>query len=352
MIGWNRTTRLGVRCRVICTGNPPTDSDGEWVIKFWGPWLDPDYPNPAKPGELRWFASIDGKDVEVEGSEPFEHDGDTVTPLSRTFIPSRITDNAYLLTTGYKSQLQALPEPLRSQMLEGDFLAGIGGDPFQVIPSAWVEQSMSRWSDEGKVGRKMDSVGVDVARGGRDKTVIARRHGLWFDEVLAYPGADTPDGPVVASLVVAALRDKAPTHVDVIGVGGSVHDHLKENGIQSVPVNNAEGSKETDKSKQLSFKNKRAELWWRMREALDPTFGDQVILPKDTELKADLCCARWRLSSTGIQVESKDELIKRIGRSPDKGDAYINALIATVKRGTINKPKRRPYKPGQQQWMR
>lgn len=44
-----------------------------------------------------------------------------VTPQSRTFIPSRISDNPYLLGTGYLSQLQSLPEPLRSQMLNGDF---------------------------------------------------------------------------------------------------------------------------------------------------------------------------------------------------------------------------------------
>ena len=45
-------------------------AEGAWVISYWGPWLDPGHPNPAKPGELRWFTTIDGKDVECSGPEP------------------------------------------------------------------------------------------------------------------------------------------------------------------------------------------------------------------------------------------------------------------------------------------
>jgi hypothetical protein len=62
--------------------------------------------------------------------------------MSRTFIPSRVSDNPYLMGTGYMTQLQSLPEPLRSQMLYGDFKAGVQDDPWQVIPTAWVEAAM------------------------------------------------------------------------------------------------------------------------------------------------------------------------------------------------------------------
>jgi hypothetical protein len=65
--------------------------------------------------------------------------------MSRTFIPSRVSDNPYLMGTGYMTQLQSLPEPLRSQMLYGDFHAGVQDDPWQVIPTAWVEAAMARW---------------------------------------------------------------------------------------------------------------------------------------------------------------------------------------------------------------
>jgi hypothetical protein len=330
LCGWKRTTKKGQRCRVICTGNPPTDSDGQWVLEYWGPWLDKDYPNPAQPGEIRWFAMIDGKDTEVESGDVFEHKGEQIRPQSRTFIPSKVEDNVFLMETDYKATLQALPEPLRSQMLKGDFSAGMEDDPWQVIPTQWVEDAMARWTPQGRTG-EMDSVGADPARGGKDETVIATRYGNWFDELNVYPGSETPNGPAVASLVVMHRRDGAPVHVDVIGIGSSVYDHLSENNIQTVPINNAEGSQRCDKSGKLRFVNKRAETWWTLRECLDPRSRMDIALPPDRKLKADLTAPRWKLVQRGIQIEDKEELKKRIGRSPDRGDAVVMANIATPK---------------------
>src|SRR6185437_16312618 len=63
LIGWNRNANNPAqRTRVIATCNPPTDAVGDWVIPYWGPWLDLHHPNPAKAGELRWFATIPGED--------------------------------------------------------------------------------------------------------------------------------------------------------------------------------------------------------------------------------------------------------------------------------------------------
>jgi hypothetical protein len=64
VIGWNRSPNPRQRCRVVVGSNPPTTSEGLWVIKHWAPWLDPLHPRPAKPGELRWFTTgEDGEDV-------------------------------------------------------------------------------------------------------------------------------------------------------------------------------------------------------------------------------------------------------------------------------------------------
>src|SRR5690606_18171197 len=131
----------------------------------------------------------------------------TVKPKSRTFIPSRVTDNSYLRESGYIATLQSLPEPLRSRLLSGDFLAGIEADPMQVIPTEWIEIAMERWKRPDKL-LPMDSMGVDVARGGSDATVIARRHqGLWFDRPVKKPGRETPSGQAVANLVGLHQRD-------------------------------------------------------------------------------------------------------------------------------------------------
>lgn len=333
LCGWMRTTKPGQRQRVLCTGNPPTDDEGEWVVKYWAPWLDPDYRGKrAEPGELRWFAVLDGKDVEQEGSAPFWHKGERIVPKSRSFIPSRVRDNPFLVETGYESTLQSLPEPLRSQMLRGNFLAARVDNPWQLIPSAWVDAAQARWRPDGGAGRPMDSVGVDPARGGTDCTVLGHRRGNWFSEQKTFPGAQTSDGGSVAALAVAEARDGAPIHVDVIGIGSSVYDHLSSNGIHVEPVNASEGTDERDRTGQLSFCNMRSLIWWRMREALDPEQGEGLALPPDPELKADLCAPRWKMLTRGVQVESKDDIKGRIGRSPDKGDAAVYTLIATAKR--------------------
>lgn len=334
LMGWLRTVHSGQRCRVLMTFNPPTSAEGRWIVGFFAPWLDKRHPNPAKPGELRWFATIDGKDVEVADGGAFEHAGELIKPLSRTFIPSRVSDNPYLMGTGYMATLQSLPEPLRSQMLNGDFNAGMEDDPWQVIPTTWVEAAQARWRRPDRLA-PMDSIGCDVARGGKDSTVIARRHGMWFDEPLPYPGSATPDGPMVAGLVIAASRDRAPIHIDVIGVGSSPYDFLRQARQQVVGVNVAEAATATDKSGRLHFRNLRSQLWWKMREALDPTNNTGIALPPDPRLLADLCAPKWKVAGTVLQVESREEIIDRIGRSPDFASAYILALLDTPKREVI-----------------
>lgn len=355
LLGWNRSTRPGVHSQALLTFNPPTSIEGRWIVDFFAPWIDkrhPQYPTP--PGEIRYCVTVPDAQgnfryewvedatpcVIVDGRILYDFDPteyqpeDIVTPQARTFIPSRISDNPYLATSGYLRVLQAMPEPLRSQMLYGDFAAGMTDDPWQVIPTAWVEAAMERWKRPDRKPR-MDSVGVDVARGGRDNTLIARRHGMWFDEPLVYPGKETPDGPMTAGLVLAATRDKAPIHIDVIGVGSSPYDFLAQAGQQVLGVNVSESATGTDQSGRLGFANLRSQLWWRMREALDPANNTGIALPPDGRLKADLCAPKWSLMGATIKVASREEIIDKIGRSPDYGSAYVLGLIHTPRRSDL-----------------
>lgn len=370
VMGWNRTSDPTIKPKCLLTFNPPTTAEGRWVLDFFAPWIKKGYPNPAQPGELRWFARIGGKDQEVESNKPFVliddhivYDFDPkdykpeliIKPKSRTFIPARVTDNKYYMETGYMSTLQALPEPLRSQMLYGDFGAGIEDDPWQVIPTEWVEAAQARWKpleDMRILHRgdfKMDSYGLDVARGGGDNTIGFARYGYWYDNPNVLEGKDSPDGPTSASFAVSHVRDLAPIHVDVIGVGASTYDFLKQSGIHVVPVDVRNAATAFDRSGQLSFYNLRSQLWWQFREALDPAYGSTVALPPEPKLLADLTAPRWGLQGTKIKVESREEIIKRIGRSPDYGSAIINAQIDTPKRHimqTINaSAARRDYDP-------
>ena len=71
VMGWNRTSDPTIKPKCLLTFNPPTTAEGRWVLDFFAPWIKKGYPNPAQPGELRWFARIGGKDQEVESNTPF-----------------------------------------------------------------------------------------------------------------------------------------------------------------------------------------------------------------------------------------------------------------------------------------
>ena len=94
------------------------------------------------------------------------------------------------------------------------------------------------------------------------------------------------------------------------------------------------------RDRQLKFVNKRAETWWKLREALDPTYGSNVALPPDPSLRADLTSPTWKLTPRGIQIESKDEIRKRLGRSPDKGDAVVLAWVTAAETLSSGVPNR------------
>lgn len=361
LMGWVRSTTPGQKCQTLMTFNPPTSAEGRWIVQFFAPWIDRRFAGKrAKPGEIRFVGVVPGengvsRDIWVEDGRPFvivngepcyEFDParyapqDIVTPQTRTFIPSRISDNPFLMNTGYLTVLQALPEPLRSQMLYGDFQAGMEDDPWQVIPTAWVEEAQARWTARRPRG-EMISMGVDVARGGRDASVIAKRHiGDWYDELVKLPGKSTPDGQTLSGQVIAHRRDSAPIHLDVIGVGASPYDLLREAKQQVVGVNVAEKSIASDKSGRLRFSNLRSELWWKMREALDPVNDSGIALPPDPELLADLCAPKWSMQGMRVYVESREEIVDRIGRSPDCASAVILAQLDTPKLDVIKRAQR------------
>lgn len=290
---------------------------------------------------------IDGVDTEVESGDLITHKtaaGETeiIEPRSRTFIPATLNDNEFLRDGSYRSLLQGLPEPLRSQMLYGDFSIQEKDIEWQLIPSAWVRAAQARWHDRSEYG--YDVLGVDVARGGPNRTVIAPRYMFWIDNLRTYPGTDTPDGDVVADLVISVMGNKATrVNIDVVGVGSSPYDSLKRRGMNVRGINGAatprdeDGEPLRDRTGQLGFANYRSYMWWHLRELLDPKYGDMIELPKSETLFGDLTALRWSVeqvkdSTAGlkglIKVQSKTdkELIERLGRSPDEGDAVAYAF--------------------------
>lgn len=350
IIGWNRTTRQGQRCRVVATGNPPMTAEGLWVIQEWAPWLDERHPDPAEPGELRWPVRAsdsdeeDGPEIFFRSKEeamahlrtlrsaPRDHKGELLPPRSRTFIAAALEDNPDLMRSGYAAVIEAMPKEVR-EALRGSFSASLSDQPWQLIPTAWIMAAEKRWNPDGWKAYAMTAVGFDPAGGGRDSAELAFRHGGWYGKLVSAQGKETADGSLAAATIIQHRRDNAPVVVDAgggagHGFGGTTIMRLKDNGIDVQPFNGVSTSTARTKDGQLKFANKRAEAWWKFREALDPDQegGSVICLPPDPELRADLAAPTYEVTAKGILVEDKAQLRKRLGRSPGKADAVVMCL--------------------------
>lgn len=331
--GWNRSTKAGQRCRIVAAGNPPTTAEGLWVIRRWAAWLDPSHPNPAKSGEMRWFIrDAEDHDIEVEGPGAYDDGtGRMVKARSRTFIRARLEDNPDLTATDdYERALDALPKELRDAYRDGKFDSSLKDHPNQMIPTAWIQAAQARWQPTPPFGIPMCAIGVDGARV-NDDTVLAPRYDGYYPKLTVVPGKMTPEGTDLAALIVKIRRGDALPVIDCIeSVGAQAYAHLKDMGIRSTAFRGYDESVRTSKDGRLVFYNKRTEVYWRFREALDPgqDGGSPIAIdPNDHELMADLTAVEWqpfsRGGSTGIKALPKEKVIEKLGRSPNRGDAVV-----------------------------
>lgn len=166
-------------------------------------------------------------------------------------------------------------------------------------------------------------LGVDVARFGRDASVVVRRRGRVVSAVEAQHGWDTMQ---VAGWVARIVEEERPALVciDAGGLGAGVVDRLRERGFGSriVAVQGAERAEQPDR-----HANRRAECWSRMKAWLEDALP--VALPDDPALLSDLISVGYRYDSQGrLLLESKDALRKRGIRSPDRADALSLTFAA------------------------
>ena len=328
LMGWVRSADENQRTRTVLATNPPTSASGDWIVPMFRPWLDVTHANPAEPGDLRWFITDErGQDAEVDGPEPIARGMQTFIPKSRTFIPASLADNPYLINTGYRAELDALPEPYRSAYRDGNFMAARADDERQVIPTEWVVAAQARWTPAPPKGTPQSAMAMDVAEA-QDLNVLAWRHDGWYAPLVSVPGNKAADGSTKAALIVKHRRDNATLIIDVGGgYAGGLIERLKDNTIPHVAFNAASASHKRTRDGKLGFVNKRAEAWWKFREALDPDQegGSAIALPDDGALVAELTAPTFEVGRRGIQVESKKEIRKRLGRSTDRADPVVMA---------------------------
>lgn len=155
----------GVHPYVRATTNPDANS---WVKRLLAPWLDKEFKDPARSGELRWFIREGGL-IRWVGPE-------TPDAKSLTFIRASIYDNRKLLAVdpGYLANLKALALVDRRRLLDGDWDIVEGGnffrpEWFRFVSVAPVSAASVRYWDlaasEPKPGREPDwTVGLKLSR--------------------------------------------------------------------------------------------------------------------------------------------------------------------------------------------
>lgn len=190
----------------------------------------------------------------------------------------------------------------------------------QFISSALVESSMGKHLHETQYNFAPVILGVDVARYGPDRSVIVLRQGLYSDILWQGRGVDTME---LADIVASCWHERKAdaVMVDVVGVGGGVVDRLRQMGLEPLPINSGGASA------LKNCLNKRAEMWWRLRDWL----ASGACLPHNDDLRDDLVGPEYQYNSKGLcQLEKKEDMAKRGLSSPDVADALAMTFGAWV----------------------
>jgi len=201
----------------------------------------------------------------------------------------------------------------------------------ELFLSEWeIDEAMRRSYEDHLVAHHEPSMGVDVSRGGDDTILVTRRGLKTHPFVKVAPGAD---GHEVGRAVLREAFARKVQRVKVDGTGGyglSVVDYLKAEGsldVVSIIYNRTATRPE-------SFNNIRTEMYCAMRDAIRAGLA----LPNDPMLKEDLLAPKLNIRGSRFELEAKEEIRKRIGRSPDRADALAQtfAEVSALQIGAVD----------------
>ena len=154
-------------------------------------------------------------------------------------------------------------------------------------------------------------MGVDIARFGENSSTICIRQGRKVFPIEVLPKMDLMQ---TAHHVAEVINRERPLQVfvDASGIGAGVVDRLRQLNFSVVDVNGGNSSLNT------RFLNKRAEMWWAMKEAIEGL----IELPQSQRLKEELTSPEYDYTDKGrIRLERKTDLMEKYGFSPDMADS-------------------------------
>lgn len=238
----------------------------------------------------------------------------------------------------------------------GEFAAD---DENAVIPLAWIEMAMKRgdeWRDalaQGYPKGELTSVGMDCGLGtlNSDDSTIARvyeKEHVDDVESMKFGNPDTTTMEMAGRAKAISKTFNVDVFMDTIGLGLGAYQRCKEQGVKRVHAFNAAKKAPPtmrDYTKQYKFGNMRSAAWWTFRERLDPESDNPISLPRDDQLVGELTSPLKSIKSDAtLFIEKKDDIRKRLGRSTDRADAVIEAVVGPK---IIKKARARVYVVGQ-----
>jgi len=268
---------------------------------------------------------------------------------SETWVAQRITAFEH---PNVIEQREAIPGAVTQQFVDniaaeygkgsGVYMSRVLGDFPDVdedtlVKRSWIEAAERRWADgtfDEQAKNQPVVLALDPARFGADHSALVVRQGKIVREIVTWAKADlmVTVGKVLTELDRLELDPKRTTVlVDTVGVGGGVFDRLKEQGVRVSEFNAGRTARDP-----VKFRNVRAECYWRLRRAFEE---GTIAVPEDPKLKDELSATMWKPNSAGkIEIESKDDLRARIGRSPDRADALSMTFHTSAKAPVIVSP--------------
>lgn len=179
----------------------------------------------------------------------------------------------------------------------------------QLISTESIEKCMDFEAEGFEFQPKV--MGVDIARFGENSSTICVRQGRKVFDIEVLPKQDLM---MTAHHVAEAIKRERPVQVfvDGSGIGAGVVDRLRQLNFPVVDVNGGNSSLNP------RFLNKRVEMWWTMKEAIE----NVVELPKNSRLKEELSCIEYDYTDKGrIRLDRKTDIMDKYGFSPDLADA-------------------------------
>jgi hypothetical protein len=182
----------------------------------------------------------------------------------------------------------------------------------RLITPAMIAKAIAAWEELD--GTALGRYAMDVARLGKDKTVVYRNRGGVVEKVKEWSKKDTAETTDRAADLLEPHQGGVPMVIDIGGLGSGPFDNLRKMGF---PVFGFDGStkpwsRRDPRQDGLRFLNRRAEQYWGLREEMDRSALG--LDPKNLKAQAQLMNIKWDRTATGrIFIEKKEEIKKRVG---------------------------------------